>query len=153
MAALLLVTGNAALQLADLQVVRAQAAAAERNSDNDQLISAAHVIGTHLHQNNMRYSCLRTSTFTQWSSQKCGTWQVTGADLTNVTNKFLDNAYANITDINARRIRITDWIPPGSSGTGSVLSIETQDQKQKKSFYLSFGGNGLRSAIRDESPT
>lgn len=149
MGALLLFTSTVALSLADLQTTQAQAVEEERNSDNDQLISAAHVIAGYL-QSQQHFSCLRqyklSDNPTCWVRSRPRTFQ----NLTSYTNEFLNTPYAAL-PLTSRRITITNWDPKNSGGTSGLLSLATEDGNQKKDFYINFGSGGQRSAISDES--
>jgi hypothetical protein len=147
MGALLLFTSTVALSLADLQTSQAQAVEEERNSDNDQLISAAHVIAGYL-QNSKKYSCLRQYKLS--TNPTCSAWASTFPKLTSYTNEFLNTPYAAL-PLTSRRITITNWDPKNSGGTSGLLSLATEDGNQKKDFYINFGTGGQRSAISDES--
>jgi hypothetical protein len=146
MGALLLFTSTVALSLADLQTSQAQAVEEERNSDNDQLISAAHVIAGYLQSG--RYSCLRQYKLS--TNPTCGNRADTFPKLAATTNQFLNTPYAAL-PLTSRRITITNWDPKNSGGTSGLLSLATEDGNQKKNFYINFGTSGQRSAISDES--
>ena len=146
MGALLLFTSTVALSLADLQTTQAQAVEEERNSDNDQLISAAHVIAGYLQNGN--YSCLRQYKLS--TNPSCGRIAATFPRLASYTNEFINTPYAAL-PLSSRRITITNWDPKNSGGTSGLLSLATEDGNQKKDFYINFGFAGQRSAISDES--
>jgi hypothetical protein len=146
MGALLLFTSTVALSLADLQTSQAQAVEEERNSDNDQLISAAHVIAGYLQS--ARYDCLRQYKLS--TNPTCGYRSDTFSTLAAATNQFLNTPYAAL-PLTSRRITITNWDPKNSGGTSGLLSLATEDGNHKKDFYINFGTGGQRSAISDES--
>lgn len=144
MGALLLVTGNVALQLADLQAFRAQAVDEERNSDNDQLISAAHLIGDYITPPRIsdpkafrtEYSCLSPLPFNQWSCRISDLRPVVNASsLATTVNKFM-------TTSSFAPIAIKNWIPIRESAVliGGYLTLESNENniKQQKTFYIRF---------------
>lgn len=146
MGALMMFTGLVALSLSDLQSTKSEMIEMERNSSNDQLMSAAQVIAEYLQLN--RYQCLRQYKLSD--NPTCGYRADTFPKLTAATNEFLNTPYAAL-PLSSRRIKITNWDPQNSGGTRGLLSLETEDGNQKKDFYINFGDGGQRSAISDES--
>jgi len=149
MGALLLVTSNVALQLADLQIVQAQAVEEERNSDNDQLLSAAHLIGDYIIPSKTQFSCLSALEFSQWSCRVSAIRPIVNASsLATTVNKFMATG-------DFSPVTIKNWSPTrsGSSLTGGVLTLEATDNnnvKQQKSFYIRFPGGGRISTATEE---
>ena len=146
MGALMMFTGLVALSLSDLQSTKSEMIEMERNSSNDQLMSAAQVIAEYLQLN--RYQCLRQYKLSD--NPTCGYRADTFPKLTAATNEFLNTPYAAL-PLSSRRIKITNWDPQNSGGTRGLLSLATEDGNQKKDFYINFGTGGQRSAISDES--
>ncbi|MEY3930673.1 MAG: hypothetical protein RLZZ516_2383 [Cyanobacteriota bacterium] len=149
MGALLLVTSNVALQLADLQVVQAQAVEEERNSDNDQLLSAAHLIGDYITPSKTQFSCLSGFEFSQWSCRVNSIRPIVNASsLAAIVNKFMAaGSFSPIT--------IKNWSPirNGSTLSGGILTLEATDSnnaKQQKDFYICFAGSGRTSAAIED---
>jgi len=146
MGALMMFTGLVSLSLADFQSAKSEMMEMERNSSNDQLMSAAQVIAEYLQLN--RYRCLRQYKLSD--NPTCGDREDTFPKLTAATNEFLNTPYAAL-PLSSRRITITNWDPKNSGGTSGLLSLATEDGNQKKDFYINFGFAGQRSAISDES--
>lgn len=150
MGALLLLTSNVALQLADLQVIQAQAVEEERNSDNDQLLSAAHLIGDYITPpSRTQFSCLSELEFSKWSCRISAIRPIVNtSSLETIVNKFMATA-------NFSAVAIKNWTPirTGSTLTGGVLTLETNETgsiKQQKNFYIRFPGAGRISTATEE---
>lgn len=141
---LLLVTGNIALQLADLQLSLSRVVESKNNKINDQLLSAAHLIGDYIvppnstYNHRTIYSCLSPLPFNEWSCQVSSIRPVVTTNTLTVTiNKYMKTG-------NFSPITIKNWVASDKTPTGGLLTLETtvNNVDVQKTFYIRFPGTG-----------
>jgi hypothetical protein len=153
---LLLVTGNFALQLTELHLTKLQVTEVENNNLNDQLLSAAHLIGDYIIPPNPSYnyrsiySCLSPLAFEEWYCQISSIRPVvTTNDLTTTVNKYMQTS-------GLPPITIKNWVASDKTPTGGLLTLGTKRNNVdvQKTFYIRFPGTGTgkSSTVTEYNP-
>ena len=119
---LLLLLSGTSLQLAALQIQRAEAAQRKRSDNDDVLVSAAHATAAQLQG---RYRCLRDQPLQAWA----------GVTAASGCPADLDPAALTQMQLWEQTAEISGWTPNGSGG---VLSVRLPHGGHERRFALSF---------------